>query len=73
MGRREAKRILARNAARLAQIEQDLIARVVGRIGAGESANLATSEEIQRALKELEAASIEVRKELAALPRKVGR
>ena len=70
VARREAERILARNAARLAKIEKDLVARIVGRVGAGEDPQVATFEEIQQALAQLDAASIEVRKELAALPRK---
>ena len=68
VARREAERILARNAARLAKIEKDLVARIVGRVGAGEDSQVATFEEIQQALVQLDAASIEVRKELAALP-----
>ena len=71
--RREADRILAKNAARLAQIEKDLVARIVGRVGAGEDPQAATFEEIQQALAQLDAAAIEVRKELAALPRKAGK
>jgi len=71
--RRDAQRILARNAARLAQIEKDLVARILGRVGAGENPDAATSAEIERALKLLDAASIEVRKELAALPPKLRR
>ena len=70
VARREAERILARNAARLAKIEKDLVARIVGRVGAGEDSQVATFEEIQQALAQLDAASIEVRKALAALPRK---
>jgi hypothetical protein len=70
VARREAERILARNAARLAKIEKDLVARIVGRVGAGEDPQVATFEEIQQALAQLDAASIEVRKALAALPRK---
>ena len=66
--RREADRILARNAARLAKIERDLVARIVGRVSAGEDPQVATFEEIQQALAQLDAASIEVCKELAALP-----
>jgi hypothetical protein len=70
VARREAERILEKNAARLAKIEKDLVARIVGRVGAGEDPQVATSEEIQQALAQLDTASIEVRKELAALPRK---
>jgi hypothetical protein len=70
VARREAERILARNAARLAKIEKDLVARIVGRVGAGEDSQVATFEEIQQALAQLDAASTEVRKALAALPRK---
>jgi hypothetical protein len=71
--RREAERILAKNAVRLAKIEKDLVARIIGRVGAGEDPQVATFEEIQQALAQLDAASIEVRKELAALPQKVRR
>jgi hypothetical protein len=71
--RREAERILAKNAARLAKIEKDLVARIVSRVGAGEDPRVATSEEIRLALAQLGAASIEVRKELAALPLKARR
>ena len=69
----EATRILARNAARLAQIEKDPVARIAGRVGAGENPNVVTSEEIERALKELDAASAEVREQLAALPPRIRR
>ena len=65
--RREAERILARNSARLAAIERDLVARIVSRVGAGEDPNVATLEEIRRALATLDAASDAVHKELAAL------
>ena len=70
VGRREAERILARNVARLAEIEKDLVARIASRAGAGEDPQVVTLEELQRSRALLDAASVRVREELAALPRK---
>ena len=70
VARREAERILARNTARVAEIEKNLVERIAGRVAGGENPQVVTFEEIQRSLVELDTASVEVRQALAALPQR---
>ena len=66
--RADAKRILAENAARVAAIERELIDRILTRVARGESSQTATTEEVQRALAQLRAASATLEEAMAALP-----
>jgi hypothetical protein len=64
----DAERLLAESAARVDEIERDLIERVLTRVAAGDNSQTANSEEVQRALAQLEAASAALTKAMDALP-----
>ncbi len=66
--RSDAERLSARHAASIAEIEHSVIARIVERVGAGDDPQIATAEEVHRALAQLEAASGAFAKALRALP-----
>ena len=68
VSRRAAERIVAQNAALVAKIERDLVARIVARVGTGDNAQVATAEEARRALSELQAAADALKQALDALP-----
>jgi hypothetical protein len=64
----DAERLLAETATRIAEIERDLIERILTRIAAGDNSQTANTEEIQRALAQLNAASAALAKAMDALP-----
>ena len=64
----DAQRLVAESAARVAEIERDLIARILTRVAAGESSQTANTEEVRRALEQLDAASAALAKAMDALP-----
>ncbi len=66
--RADAERLLAENAARVAEIERDLIERILTRVAAGDNSQTANTEEVQRALAQLNAASAALAKAMDALP-----
>ncbi len=68
VSRRAAERIVAQNAALVAKIERDMVARIVARVSTGDSPQIATAEEAQRALLELQAAAHALEQALDALP-----
>ena len=66
--RDDAERLLAESAARVAEIERDLIERILTRVAAGDNSQTANTEEVQRALAQLDAASAALAKAMDALP-----
>jgi hypothetical protein len=68
VSRRAAERIVAQNAALVAKIERDMVARIVARVSAGDNSQVATAEEARRALSELQAAAAALEQALDALP-----
>ena len=66
--RSDAQRLAAKHAAHIAEIERDMIERILDRIRAGEDSPKATTEEVQRALARLAALSAAFEKALKALP-----
>ena len=66
--RDDAGRLLAESAARVAEIERDLIEHILGRVAAGDDPQAVNAEEVQRALAQLDAASAALAKAMDALP-----
>jgi len=66
--RDDAERLLAESAARVAEIERDLIERILDRVAAGDNPQAVNAEEVQRALAQLDAASAALAKAMDALP-----
>jgi hypothetical protein len=66
--RSDAERLSAKHAAHIAEIERDMIARILDRVRAGDDSPNATVEEVQRALARLAALSAAFEKALNALP-----
>ena len=64
----DAERLLAESASRVAEIERDLIERILTRVAAGDNSQTANTEEVQRALAQLDAASAALAKAMDALP-----
>jgi multidrug resistance efflux pump len=64
----DAERLLAESAARVAEIERDLIERILTRVAAGDNSQTANTEEVQRALAQLDAASAALAKAMDLLP-----
>ena len=64
----DAERLLAESAARVAAIERDLIERILARIAADENSQTANTEEVRRALAQLDAASAALAKAMDDLP-----
>jgi hypothetical protein len=66
--RADAERLLAENAARVAEIERDLIERILTRVATGDNSQTVNTEEVQRALAKLNAASAALAMAMDALP-----
>ena len=66
--RADAERLVAETAARVAEIERDLIDRILTRFAAGDNSQTVHTEEIQRALAQLAAAAAALAKAMDALP-----